>query len=128
MIGIDEDLVIPDKSLSVYEGAIVCWRGEKMREWNDQLVKTAYKFDFPIHRPVFELTTEERALCGTETSISKGYGSFRMGGDTNIQDPVPGDAQAVTADEPPVRNAAELAFGKTRPMSRSPADRSRTSC
>lgn len=76
VIGIDEDLVIPDKSLSVYEGAIVCWRGEKMREWNDQLVKTAYKFDFPIHRPVFELTTEERALLWNGNKYFKGIREF----------------------------------------------------
>ena len=49
VMGIDEDLVIPDKSLSVYESAIACWRGEKMKEWNDALIRHAYKFDFPIH-------------------------------------------------------------------------------
>ncbi len=51
VIGIDEDLVIPNQTLSVFEGAIVAWKGEKMGEYLEQLVKTAHKFDFPIHRP-----------------------------------------------------------------------------
>jgi excinuclease ABC subunit A len=55
VIGVDEDLVIPDKSLSIYEEAVACWRGEKMSEWKEQLVRTAYKFDFPIHKPFYEL-------------------------------------------------------------------------
>jgi len=62
VIGIDEDLVVPDKSLSVYDGAIVCWRGEKMKEWNDKLVMNAYKFDFPIHKPYYELSAYHREL------------------------------------------------------------------
>ena len=48
VIGIDEHLVVPDRSLSVYEGAIVCWRGEKMGEWKEELIHNAEKFDFPI--------------------------------------------------------------------------------
>ncbi|MFM1744840.1 MAG: excinuclease subunit [Bacteroidota bacterium] len=62
VMGIDEDLVVPDKSLSVYEGAIVCWKGEKMREWNDQLIKNAHKFDFPVHKPYYELSDFFRQL------------------------------------------------------------------
>lgn len=76
IIGIDEDLVIPDKSLSVYENAIVCWRGEKMKEWNDALVKKAYKFDFPIHRPVYQLTAEEKQLLWTGNSYFAGLNEF----------------------------------------------------
>ena len=76
IIGIDEDLVIPDKSLSVYESAIVCWRGEKMKEWNDELIKKAYKFDFPIHRPIYELTNEQRQLLWTGNSYFKGINQF----------------------------------------------------
>ena len=60
VIGIDEDLVIPDQTLSVYEDCVVAWKGEKMREWRDQVVANAHKCDFPIHRPYFELTAEER--------------------------------------------------------------------
>ncbi|MBL0104259.1 MAG: excinuclease ABC subunit UvrA [Bacteroidetes bacterium] len=76
IIGIDEDLVIPDKSLSVYESAIVCWRGEKMKEWNDELIKKAYKFDFPIHRPIYELTNEQRQFLWTGNSYFKGINQF----------------------------------------------------
>jgi excinuclease ABC subunit A len=76
IIGIDEDLVIPDKSLSVYENAIVCWRGEKMKEWNEALIKKAYKFDFPIHRPIYQLTSEERQLLWTGNSYFEGLSTF----------------------------------------------------
>jgi len=62
IIGIDEDLVVPDKSLSVYDGAIACWKGEKMGEWREELVKNAHKFDFPVHRSYYDLTQEERNL------------------------------------------------------------------
>jgi excinuclease ABC subunit A len=76
IIGIDEDLVIPDKSLSVYDGAIVCWRGDKMKEYNDKLIRTAYKFDFPIHRPVYELTPEQKSLLWTGNSYFTGINDF----------------------------------------------------
>ncbi|HRH65673.1 MAG TPA: excinuclease ABC subunit A, partial [Bacteroidia bacterium] len=76
IIGIDDDLVMPDKSLSVFEGAIVCWRGEKMKEWNDHLVRNSYKFDFPIHRPVFELSTDQRRLLWTGNEYFQGLNSF----------------------------------------------------
>ncbi|MBL0139439.1 MAG: excinuclease ABC subunit UvrA [Bacteroidetes bacterium] len=76
IIGIDEDLVMPDKSLSVYEGAIVCWRGDKMKEWNEQLIRSSYKFDFPIHRPVFELTRDQRKLLWEGNNYFKGIDSF----------------------------------------------------
>ncbi len=76
IIGIDEDLVIPDKSLSVYDGAIVCWRGEKMKEWNEELIRKAYKFDFPIHRPVYELTAEQKQLLWDGNSYFQGINSF----------------------------------------------------
>ena len=61
-IGIDESLVIPDPTLSVYQGAIACWRGEMMKQLNDELVMNAYKFDFPIHKPYIELTPEQKKL------------------------------------------------------------------
>ncbi|HLG34224.1 MAG TPA: excinuclease ABC subunit UvrA [Bacteroidia bacterium] len=76
VIGIDENLVVPDKSLSVYDGAIVCWHGEKMKEWNEALIKTAYKFDFPIHRPIYDLTTEEKKLLWTGNGYFQGLNSF----------------------------------------------------
>ncbi|MFM2136693.1 MAG: hypothetical protein RL021_2093 [Bacteroidota bacterium] len=76
IIGIDEDLVIPDKSLSVYDQAIVCWRGEKMKEWNEQLIRNAYKFDFPVHRPIHDLTKEERELLWSGNKFFKGINRF----------------------------------------------------
>ena len=62
IIGIDPDLVIPDKSLSIYDNAVACWRGEKMSAWRDQLVRTARQFDFPIHKPYYELTKEQKDI------------------------------------------------------------------
>lgn len=76
VIGIDEDLVIPDKSKSIYEGAIACWRGEKMREWNDVLVKNALKFDFPIHRQYNQLTEQQQRLLWTGNNYFRGLDAF----------------------------------------------------
>ena len=52
VLGIDPDLVIPDKGQSIYEGAIAPWRGEKLSEWNKALIRSASRFDFPIHTPI----------------------------------------------------------------------------
>ncbi|MDR2472595.1 MAG: excinuclease ABC subunit UvrA [Tannerella sp.] len=60
--GIDENLVIPDKSLSVYEGCVLCWQSETMREWQDKFMFYARNYNFPIHRPYFDLTEEEKDL------------------------------------------------------------------
>jgi excinuclease ABC subunit A len=76
IIGVDEDLVIPNKSLSVYEEAIVCWKGEKMSEWKDELVNNAYKFDFPIHKPIFKLSQEEKDLLWTGNQYFGGLNEF----------------------------------------------------
>lgn len=76
IIGIDEDLVIPDKRLSVYEEAIVCWKGEKMSEWKQQLINTAYKFDFPIHKPWYELTKEQKQLVWDGNKYFNGLNEF----------------------------------------------------
>jgi excinuclease ABC subunit A len=76
VIGIDEDLVIPDKSKSIYEGAIAPWRGEKMREWNDNLVRHALKFDFPIHRQYNQLTAKEQKLLWTGNKFFRGLDEF----------------------------------------------------
>lgn len=76
VLGIDEDLVIPDKSKSVYDGAIAPWRGEKMREWLDELVKHSAKFNFPIHRPVSQLSAAERKLLWTGNKYFKGLDAF----------------------------------------------------
>ncbi len=62
VIGIDTDLVIPDKSLSLYDDAVAPWRGEKLSEWKDHFIRDSAKYDFPIHRPVRDLTPEQRDL------------------------------------------------------------------
>ena len=76
VIGIDEDLVIPDKNLSVYEGAVACWKGEKMSEYKDLLIKNAYKFDFPIHKPYNELTPEQKDLLWNGNEYFEGINDF----------------------------------------------------
>ncbi|SHN37194.1 excinuclease ABC subunit UvrA [Mucilaginibacter sp. OK098] len=76
VIGIDEDLVIPDKSKSVYEGAIAPWRGEKMREWNEVLIKNALKFDFPIHRQYNQLSEQQQRLLWKGNSYFRGLDDF----------------------------------------------------
>jgi excinuclease ABC subunit A len=76
VIGIDEDLVIPDKSKSIYEGAIAPWRGEKMREWNELLIKNALKFDFPIHRQYNQLTEQQQRLLWKGNSYFRGLDEF----------------------------------------------------
>lgn len=76
VMGIDEDLVVPDKSKSVYDGAIAPWRGEKMREWLDQFIKHASKFDFPIHRPYYQLKAKEQELLWTGNKHFKGLHEF----------------------------------------------------
>jgi excinuclease ABC subunit A len=62
VLGIDEDLVVPDKRLSVYEDAVVCWKGEKMSEWKDAFIRTEGKKGFPIHKAVQELNPEQESV------------------------------------------------------------------
>lgn len=62
VVGIDENLVIPNKSLSVYDDAVVCWKGEKMSEWKNAFIHAAASKNFPIHRPYFELSDKEKDL------------------------------------------------------------------
>jgi excinuclease ABC subunit A len=76
VLGIDEDLVIPDKSLSVYEGAIAPWRSEVMGEWLVPLVKNGIQFDFPIHRPYSELSQKEKDVLWNGNSYFKGIHAF----------------------------------------------------
>ncbi len=76
VLGISEDLVIPDKSLSVYEGAIAPWRTETMGEWLKPLLKNGIKFDFPIHRPYHELTPHQRELLWTGNEYFDGINAF----------------------------------------------------
>ncbi len=76
VIGIDEDQVIPDKSLSVFEGAVACWKGEKMSEYKNKLVNTAYLFDFPIHKPYRELNEEQKELLWNGNQYFEGINDF----------------------------------------------------
>ncbi|MEY4875384.1 MAG: excinuclease subunit [Bacteroidota bacterium] len=76
VLGIDHDLVFPDKSLSIYEDAIAPWRTEKMKEWRDVLIKNAIKFDFPIHRAVADLTEQEYQLLWEGNKYFKGIQNF----------------------------------------------------
>jgi excinuclease ABC subunit A len=76
IIGIDEDLVIPDKSLSVYQETVACWKGEKMSEWKDELIMNAYKFDFPIHKPYYEFTEEQKNLLWDGNKYFRGIHEF----------------------------------------------------
>lgn len=76
ILGIDEDLVIPDKSLSVYEGAVAPWRSEAMSEWAKPLLKNGVKFDFPIHRAYNELTQAQRDLLWTGNEYFDGIHEF----------------------------------------------------
>jgi len=76
ILGIDEDLVIPDKSLSVFEGAIAPWRSEAMSEWLKPLLKNGIKFNFPIHRPYNELTKKEQELLWTGNEYFDGINAF----------------------------------------------------
>ena len=76
VIGIDDELVIPNTALSIFENAIYPWRGESMGWYRDELVNNAYKFDFPIHKPYFELTAEQKDLVWTGNSYFQGLNDF----------------------------------------------------
>jgi len=76
VLGIDDALVIPDRRLSVYEGAVACWRGEKMSEWQQAFIRTAAASDFPIHRPIAELTDEQYQLLWEGNDKVSGIADF----------------------------------------------------
>lgn len=76
IIGIDQDLVIPNTSLSIYEKAVFPWRGESMSSYNNRLLEQAHKFDFPVHIPYFELTTAQKNLLWNGNSYFTGIHSF----------------------------------------------------
>jgi len=76
IIGIDENLVVPNQSLSVYEDAVVCWKGEKMSEWKHDFIQNAEKYKFPIHRPYYQLTEEEKKLLWNGRGALKGIDNF----------------------------------------------------
>lgn len=76
VMGIDEHLVVPNRSLSVYDGAIMCWRGEKMGKWLEALIKNAVHFDFPIFTPYYELTAAQRKLLWEGNEYFGGINAF----------------------------------------------------
>jgi excinuclease ABC subunit A len=76
VLGIDPELVIPDKNLSVFEGAIAPWRTERMGEWLTPLLKNGIKFDFPIHRSYKDLTPEQQQLLWKGNSYFQGLDAF----------------------------------------------------
>ncbi len=76
VLGIDPDLVIPDKRLSVYENAIAPWRGEKLGLWKENLIRAAKKFDFPVHTPIIDLTTAQYNLLWTGNEYFSGLNDF----------------------------------------------------
>jgi excinuclease ABC subunit A len=76
VIGIDENLVIPNQNLSVYEDAIVCWKGETMKKWKERLIANADHFDFPIHKPFYQLTEEQKQLLWKGNKYFYGINRF----------------------------------------------------
>ena len=76
VVGIDENLVVPDKSLSVYDGCVVCWRGEKMGEWLKYFVERSEKYGFPIFKPYYELTQAEKDLLWHGNAEVEGIDRF----------------------------------------------------
>lgn len=76
IIGIDEDLVVPDKSMSVYEGCVAPWRGEKMSEWKEAFIKHAMKVDFPVHRAYYDLDEKQKDQLWKGTKHAQGIHAF----------------------------------------------------
>lgn len=79
IIGIDEDLVIPDPSLSVFDDCVVCWKGDKMKAYKEYLIDHAYEWEFPIHTPYCDLSESQKKFLWEESDLFPGiYGFFRM--------------------------------------------------
>src|SRR5690554_101583 len=76
IIGIDENLVVPNKALSIYEDAVVAWRGDKMSKWKSRFIKFAAENDFPIHKPYFELTEEQKDILWNGSKKWLGINGF----------------------------------------------------
>jgi excinuclease ABC subunit A len=83
-VGIDEKLVIPNQSLSVYENAVVCWKGDKMKEWKSDFIAHAGKYNFPIHRPYYQLSKDEKDLLWHGKGRLKGIDDFFQFVEENI--------------------------------------------
>lgn len=76
VIGIDEDLVIPNRGLSVYEDAVACWKGESMSWYKDRVIEHAAEYDFPIHKPYYQLSDEQKCILWEGTPKFSGINDF----------------------------------------------------
>jgi len=76
IIGVDESLVIPDENLSIYDDAVACWKGETMKLWKERLIFSADKFNFPIHKPWYKLTADQKELVWKGNRYFFGLDSF----------------------------------------------------
>lgn len=76
VLGIDSDLVIPDRKLSVYEGAVAPWKGEKLGLWREQFIREAKKFNFPVHKPIADLTEKQYEILWTGNEYAHGINDF----------------------------------------------------
>ena len=84
MLGIDDDLVIPDKRLSVYEGAVAPWKGEKLGKWREDFIKTSRSYDFPIHKAIMDLTKEQYNLLWKGNAVVSGIDDFFKEVESNL--------------------------------------------
>jgi len=76
IIGVDENLVIPDQNLSVFDDAVACWKGETMKKWKERLIANADNFGFPVHKPYFQLTDQQRSLLWSGNKYFYGINRF----------------------------------------------------
>ncbi|MEQ1552975.1 MAG: excinuclease ABC subunit UvrA [Ferruginibacter sp.] len=76
ILGLDKDLIIPDKRLSLFEGAVACWKGEKLSSWKDAFIKAAKQFDFPMHKPIMDLSTEQLNQLWQGNEYVEGINAF----------------------------------------------------
>jgi len=112
VLGIDPDLVIPDKRLSVYENAIAPWRGEKMGEYKEQLIKASRRINFPVHKPIADLTDEQYKLLWTGNDQFYGIDEFfKIGRTEPVQGAVPRIAGPLSRS---YRSARNVSGGRLR--------------
>ena len=76
VLGIDTDLVIPNRQLSVYEGAVAPWKGEKLGQWKEQFIRAAKHFNFPVHKPIIDLTDEQLQVLWEGNTYANGINDF----------------------------------------------------
>ncbi|RYZ85396.1 MAG: excinuclease ABC subunit A, partial [Proteobacteria bacterium] len=84
VLGIDTDLVIPDRRLSVYDGAVAPWKGEKLGKWREDFIKTSRSYDFPIHKAIMDLTKEQYSLLWKGNAVVSGIDDFFKDVESNL--------------------------------------------